>query len=107
HRIRGVTEPDGLKVGPNIDPHARSVMICPLRQGPRVLGALWFASDAVDASAPEHQSLLDSIADLVTLGVQHDAIRTTEAVRRERLESLERLVHRYGGSGAVGQVLKQ
>src|SRR5262245_36960527 len=31
HRIRGVTEPDALHAGSNIDPHARSVMICPLR----------------------------------------------------------------------------
>jgi transcriptional regulator with GAF, ATPase, and Fis domain len=71
---------------------AKSVMICPMRQGSRILGALWFTSTRANAFDDEHHSLMEDVADLVMLAVHHDSLRTTEAVRRERLESLDRLL---------------
>jgi transcriptional regulator with GAF, ATPase, and Fis domain len=71
---------------------AASLLICPMRQGTRVPGALWFTSSRPDMFSDEHQSLLDSVADLMALAVHHEGLRSTEAVRRERIESLDRLL---------------
>jgi transcriptional regulator with GAF, ATPase, and Fis domain len=107
HRIPDMSEADGLRPGPSIEPHAKSVLICPLRQGARVLGVLWFASDEPDVFGASHNTLLESVADLITLGVQHDAIRTTEAVRRERLDSLERLLQAMAGALDIRNIFNE
>jgi transcriptional regulator with GAF, ATPase, and Fis domain len=71
---------------------AASLLICPMRQGTRVPGALWFTSSRPDMFSDDHQLLLDSVADLMALAVHHEGLRSTEAVRRERIESLDRLL---------------
>jgi transcriptional regulator with GAF, ATPase, and Fis domain len=71
---------------------AASLLICPMRQGTRVPGALWFTSSRPDAFTDAHRSLLDVVADLLALAVHHEGLRSTESVRRERIESLERLL---------------
>ena len=75
------------------DPEARSRMICPIRHGTRVYGALWFTSTQPDAFCDEHQEVMDAVADLVALAVHHEVLRSTEALRRDRLDTLERLLH--------------
>jgi Nif-specific regulatory protein len=71
---------------------AASLLICPMRQGTRVPGALWFTSSLPDAFTDAHRELLDAVADLLALAVHHEALRSTESDRRERIESLERLL---------------
>jgi transcriptional regulator with GAF, ATPase, and Fis domain len=78
---------------PDLDPETRSRMICPIRHGSSVHGALWFTSRQEDAFCEEHQEVMDAVADLLALAVHHDAIRSQEAMRRERLDSLDRLLH--------------
>ena len=96
-----------LPAGPFVDTSDRSTMMCPLQQGPRVVGALWFTSGVADAFAPAHQTLADSLGDLVTLAVLHDAIRTTEAIRRERLDSLEGLLLAMAGALDIRRVFSE
>ncbi len=86
---------------------AASLLICPLRQGTRVPGALWFTSSQPDAFTGDHQSLLDAVADLLALAVHHEALRSTEAVRRERIESLEGLLQTMAESLDIRMVFDQ
>ncbi|MBI4885469.1 MAG: sigma 54-interacting transcriptional regulator [Acidobacteria bacterium] len=77
---------------------ARSRIICTVGDGSSVHGALWFTSEAPDAFTPAHEALVDSVADLLSLALQHDALRSTEAVRRERIDTLDRLLHTMAGA---------
>jgi transcriptional regulator with GAF, ATPase, and Fis domain len=47
---------------------------------------------------PGHEALVDSVGDLLSLALQHDALRSTEAVRRERIDTLDRLLHTMAGA---------
>jgi transcriptional regulator with GAF, ATPase, and Fis domain len=87
HRIadsRPATPPSGDDV--------RSRMVCTLRHGTRVHGALWCTSVEEHAFSSEHQALLDGVGDLLGLALQQDALQSTEVVRRERIDSLDRLL---------------
>jgi len=86
---------------------AASLLICPMRQGARVPGALWFTSSRSEVFTNGHQSLLDAVADLLALAVHHEALRSTEAVRRERIESLERLLQTMAESLDIRMVFDQ
>src|SRR5262245_19637691 len=70
----------------------RSRLICTIRQGARVKGAVWLTSSAPDAFTDEHQELLEAVGDLITLALYHDTVRTTERRRRERIDALVRLL---------------
>ena len=72
---------------------ARSQILCTVRQGSRVLGAIWLTSSRPDAFTDADRLLMDSIADLLVLGFQHNALRERESLRRERIDSLRRLLH--------------
>ena len=78
---------------PPTDADTQSRMICTVRQGPHVRGAIWLISSQPDAFSEAHYLLMDAVADLLTLALHHDGIRTTESLRRERLDSLDRLLH--------------
>ena len=80
-----------------LDPNANSVMMCPLRHGPRVLGALWFTADAPGRFTQTHHALLEDLCDLVAMAVLYEALRSTDALRRDRLDSLERLLQTVAG----------
>jgi transcriptional regulator with GAF, ATPase, and Fis domain len=86
---------------------AASLLICPMRQGTRVPGALWFTSSRPDAFTAVHQALLDAVADLLTLAVHHEALRSTEEVRRERIESLDRLLQTMAESLDIRMVFSE
>ena len=92
---------------PGADPAAQSRMICPVRHGSRVYGALWFTSTQVDAFSAEHQELMDAVADLVALALHHENIRTTEALRRERLDYVDRLLHTMAGTLDIRAVFEK
>src|SRR4030095_3014634 len=56
----------------------RSRLICTIRQGARVKGAVWLTSSVPDAFTDEHQELLETVGDLITLALYHDTVHTTE-----------------------------
>ncbi|HEY6361711.1 MAG TPA: sigma 54-interacting transcriptional regulator, partial [Vicinamibacterales bacterium] len=85
------------------DANARSRMISTV-QGPHVRGALWLTSDAENAFGEAHQALMDSVADLLTVALHQDSLRTMETLRRERLESLEGLLHTMAESLDIRQI---
>src|SRR5689334_17354115 len=53
---------DGVPIDP-ADAGTRSKILCAVRQGARVHGALWVASSEDDAFNDEHQALIDSVVD--------------------------------------------
>ncbi len=90
-----------------LDQDSHSRLICPVRHGPRVHGALWVTAMAEDVFTADHQELLDGVADLVALAVSQEALRLTESVRRERIDSLDRLLHTVAESLEVRAVFSE
>ncbi len=97
----------GPAAQPPIDASARSRIICTVRHGARVHGAFWCTSSEPDAFSNAHQALIEGVADLLALALQHEALRTTESLRRERLDSLERLLQTMAESLDVRQVFAE
>jgi transcriptional regulator with GAF, ATPase, and Fis domain len=89
---------------PDLDAGVQSRIICPVRQGARVDGAIWLTSTRPHAFTAEHQAIIDPVADLLTLALQTDVLRSTESLRRERLDSLDRLLRTIGESLDIRQV---
>ena len=72
---------------------ARSRIICTVGRESRVHGALWFTSSRPNAFSAPHQLLMDGVADLLALALAQEAMRSTESLRRERIDTLDRLLH--------------
>jgi transcriptional regulator with GAF, ATPase, and Fis domain len=89
HRIAD----SGADAQPTLAADARSRLVSTVGRGASVHGAIWFTSSQLDAFTGAHQVLMDSVADQLSLAVQHDALRSTELLRRERLDTLDRLLH--------------
>jgi transcriptional regulator with GAF, ATPase, and Fis domain len=89
HRIG---DPRAGATNPALDAASKSVLICPMRQGTRVPGALWLTSGLPDVFTDTHHAIVEAVADLMALAVHHEALRSTETLRRERIESLDRLL---------------
>ena len=102
-----VADPGGDENTAGLRKDAASLLICPMRQGTRVPGALWFTSSRADVFSAPHQVLLDAVADLLTLAVHHEALRSTEALRRERIESLDRLLQTMAESLDIRMVFSE
>ena len=83
---------EGVPIDP-ADADTRSRILCTVRQGARVHGALWVASSQEHAFAEEHQALVDGVVDLLGLAFEHNAIVEREKLRRERIDSLRGLLH--------------
>ena len=98
-RIGGPGELPGEAVG-----NARSRLVCTIRQGSSVRGALWLTSSQDDAFAPEHQEIADAVADLLALAFQSATIFERETSRRERIDSLRGLLHTISESLDIRQV---
>jgi transcriptional regulator with GAF, ATPase, and Fis domain len=75
------------------DAAARSRILCTVRQGAQVHGALWLTSSREQAFTMEHQALADGVTDLLGLAFEHNAIVDREKLRRERIDSLRGLLH--------------
>jgi GAF domain-containing protein len=75
------------------DADARSRLLCTVRQGSRVHGAMWLTSSLADAFTDDHQQLADGVVDLLGLAFEHNAIVEREKLRRERIDSLRGLLH--------------
>jgi transcriptional regulator with GAF, ATPase, and Fis domain len=75
------------------DGEPQSRLVCTVGRGASVYGALWATSSVPDAFSDAHEVLMDSVADLLSIALQHDALRATESIRRERIDTLDRLLH--------------
>jgi transcriptional regulator with GAF, ATPase, and Fis domain len=102
HRIAD-TGPPQLPIGDDV----RSHMLCSLRHGLRVHGALWCTSAQEGVFGEDHQLLLDAVGDLLGVALQHDALRTTESLRRDRIDSLDRLLHTMAETLDLRQVFSE
>jgi transcriptional regulator with GAF, ATPase, and Fis domain len=98
---------DGAAAADPQDETERSKVICTVRQGARVQGAVWLTSSEPDAFNDEHHELLEAVCDVVTLALYHDTIRTRESRRRERIDALVRLLHTVAESLDIRQVFPQ
>jgi transcriptional regulator with GAF, ATPase, and Fis domain len=76
-----------------IDADARSRLVSTAGRGSSVHGAIWLTSSEENAFTAAHQDLVECVADQVSLALQYDMLRSTEALRRERLDTLDRLLH--------------
>jgi transcriptional regulator with GAF, ATPase, and Fis domain len=85
----------------------RSRLICTVRQGSRVKGAVWLTSGEPRAFTGDHQDLLEAVGDLITLALYHDTIRMTELRRRERIDALVRLLHTVAETLDIRQIFPQ
>ncbi len=103
HRIANA----GAGADPADDGSALSRMLCTVRHGARVHGVVWCTSNQPDVFTERHQVLFESVSDLLALALQHEALRTTESLRRERLESLERLLHTMAESLDIRHVFSE
>jgi transcriptional regulator with GAF, ATPase, and Fis domain len=103
HRIAATSDPPP---GPDVE-GSLSRLVCTVRQGPRVHGALWLTSSREDAFTAEHQGLADAVADLLGLAFEHNGIVERESLRRERIESLRGLLQTMAGSLDIRQVFPQ
>jgi transcriptional regulator with GAF, ATPase, and Fis domain len=95
HRI--IHEGEGVPIDP-VDASTRSRMLCAVRQGPRIHGALWVTSSRENAFSAANQVLIDSVVDLLGLAFEHDVLVEREKLRRERIESLRGLLHKMAES---------
>jgi transcriptional regulator with GAF, ATPase, and Fis domain len=93
HRIA-----DAGATPPAPDTDSRSRIICTVGNGANVHGALWFTSNEPDAFSASHEILMDSVADFLSLAMQYDGLLRTEAVRSERLDTLDKLLHTMAGA---------
>ena len=85
----------------------RSKLISTVKQGSRVQGAVWLTSSEPEAFNDDHQELLESVCDVVTLALYHDTIRTRESRRRERIDALVSLIHTVAEALDIRHVFPQ
>ena len=102
HRVGDPPTP--LETG---DPDARARILCTVRQGTRVHGAVWLTSSVEDAFDAAHQSLMDSVVDVLGLAFEHTAIIDRETLRRERIDSLRGLLHTMAGALDIRHVFNE
>ena len=103
HRI---ADPDAGIAAP-LAADARSRIMCAVGRGSSVHGALWLTSSVPDAFTAAHEILVDGVADLLSIALQYDSLRSTEAVRRERIDTLDRLLHTMAGALDVRHIFAE
>jgi transcriptional regulator with GAF, ATPase, and Fis domain len=81
-----------------MDAAVQSRIVCTIRQGARVHGALWLTSSRESAFCDAHQALMDGVVDMLGLALEHNAIVERETLRRERIDSLRGLLHTMAGA---------
>jgi transcriptional regulator with GAF, ATPase, and Fis domain len=97
---------EGVPIDP-ADANTRSRILCAVRQGSRVHGALWLSSSHENAFSERDQTLIDSVVDLLGLAFEHNAIVEREKLRRERIESLRGLLHKMAESLDIRRVFDE
>jgi transcriptional regulator with GAF, ATPase, and Fis domain len=102
---RRIDESDQAAESPQGDDRAR--ILCTVRQGARVHGALWLTSSREGAFTLAHQALADAVVDLLGVAFEHNAIIELETLRRERIDSLRALLHTMAGALDIRHVFPQ
>jgi transcriptional regulator with GAF, ATPase, and Fis domain len=103
-REHRVGDPPTLETG---DADASSRILCTVRQGTRVHGAVWLTSSVEDAFDASHQSLMDSVVDVLGHAFEHTAIIDRDTLRRERIDSLRGLLHTMAGALDIRHVFNE
>jgi transcriptional regulator with GAF, ATPase, and Fis domain len=89
------------------DDSAEARLVCTVRQGTVVHGALWVTSSIEGIFTTAHQELVEGVADLLELAFQNAAITERDALRRERIDSLRGLLHTMAESLDLRQVFDE
>ena len=100
HRISDAGGPPELE-------GAKSRLVCTVRQGARVHGALWLTSSSESAFNANDQALMDSVTDLLGLAFEHNAIVERESLRRERIDSLRGLLQTISGALDIRNIFSE
>jgi transcriptional regulator with GAF, ATPase, and Fis domain len=90
-----------------MDPGSRSRILFTVRQGNRVHGAVWLTSSAENVFERSHETLMDSVVDVLGLAFEHTAIIDRETLRRERIDSLRGLLHTMAGALDIRHVFTE
>jgi len=98
---------DGAVPDDRPDATERSRIVSTVGQASRVQGALWLTSTKDHAFGVEHQELLEVVCDMLTVALYHDALRTRESRRRERIDALSRLLQTVAESLDLRQMFPQ
>ena len=85
----------------------RSRIVCTVGRGSSIHGALWLTSTRSNAFVDAHQALMDSVADLLALALQQDAMRSTESLRREQIGTLDRLLNTVAEALDIRQIFAE
>ena len=85
----------------------KSRLVCTVRQGARVHGALWLTSTHEGAFDAADQMLMDGVSDLLGLAFEHNAIVERESLRRERIDSLRGLLQTISGALDIRHIFSE
>src|SRR5262249_7765912 len=85
----------------------RSLLFAPLLRGATLVGGLWFGSREPGAYTKADEELLEPIADLPALALEHERLFSAERERRRRREVLEQLVPTLAKALDVRDVFNQ
>ncbi|MBL8114037.1 MAG: sigma 54-interacting transcriptional regulator [Acidobacteria bacterium] len=85
----------------------RALLRAPLRLGSHVFGYLWFASRTPGAFSRQHELLIEPVANLVTLALEHERLASIEKERRRRFDALDALLPTLSLSLDVREVFEQ
>ncbi len=70
----------------------RSLLSAPLRKGGSAVGFVGLNSKTPSAFTTEHEVILASIADILSLALEHERLWSLDLVRRERLDAVDALL---------------
>jgi transcriptional regulator with GAF, ATPase, and Fis domain len=109
----GQVEVSGHRIGSADTPRSpgddtmRSKLVCTIRQNAMVRGALWLTSHDDQAFTEAHQGTMDAVADLLALAIERTGMREREDLRRDRIDSLKRLLLTMAGALDIRQVFPE
>jgi transcriptional regulator with GAF, ATPase, and Fis domain len=109
----GQVDVSGHRIGSADTPRApdddtmRSKLVCTIRQSALVRGALWLTSADDHAFTEAHQGTMDAVADLLALAIERTGMREREDLRRDRIDSLKRLLLTMAGALDIRQVFPE
>jgi transcriptional regulator with GAF, ATPase, and Fis domain len=85
----------------------RSVLTAPLQRGDQPIGFMIVSSRRPRAFAPEMEAVLRSMADLLSLALEHERLWSLDGVRRRRLDALDALLPVVANALDVKEIFSQ
>ncbi|HET9301117.1 MAG TPA: sigma 54-interacting transcriptional regulator [Candidatus Polarisedimenticolaceae bacterium] len=76
----------------------RSLLCSALASGDRTEGVVWFTSGKPGSFTPKHEGMASSIADILSLSLEHERLWSMEATRRQRLDAIDTLLPTIAGT---------